>query len=77
MFGVGHVVTTSIGMCDIDLRPVQLKYIFSYRLNLIFPIIVELVRKRHRHWGKLVASGFLWSFEPGFIHQNPTSKYDK
>lgn len=23
MLGVGHVVTTSIGMCDIDIRPVR------------------------------------------------------
>lgn len=23
MLGVGHVVTTSVGMCDIDLRPVR------------------------------------------------------
>lgn len=23
MLGVGHVVTTSIGMCDIDIRPVS------------------------------------------------------
>ena len=23
MLGVGHVVTTSVGMCDIDLRPVS------------------------------------------------------
>ncbi len=22
MLGVGHVVTTSVGMCDIDIRPV-------------------------------------------------------
>lgn len=25
MLGVGHVVTTSIGMCDIDIRPVRPK----------------------------------------------------
>lgn len=23
MLGVGHVVTTSVGMCDIDIRPVS------------------------------------------------------
>lgn len=26
MLGVGHVVTTSVGMCDMDLRPVCLCY---------------------------------------------------
>lgn len=25
MLGVGHVVTTSVGMCDIDIRPVNLE----------------------------------------------------
>lgn len=25
MLGVGHVVTTSVGMCDIDIRPVIIK----------------------------------------------------
>lgn len=24
MLGVGHVVTTSVGMCDIDIRPVNI-----------------------------------------------------
>lgn len=32
MLGVGHVVTTSVGMCDIDLRPVVIM------LNQIFPV---------------------------------------
>ena len=27
MLGVGHVVTTSVGMCDIDIRPVSTKLI--------------------------------------------------
>ena len=30
MLGVGHVVTTSIGMCDIDVRPVS-SFLFHHR----------------------------------------------
>jgi hypothetical protein len=30
MLGVGHVVTTSVGMCDIDLRPVTLFLLVCY-----------------------------------------------
>ena len=26
MLGVGHVVTTSVGMCDIDIRPVSVNF---------------------------------------------------
>ena len=29
MLGVGHVVTTSVAMCDIDMRPVSTKYIIT------------------------------------------------
>ena len=31
MLGVGHVVTTSIGMCDIDIRPVRPKPASGWR----------------------------------------------
>lgn len=31
MLGVGHVVTTSIGMCDIDIRPVRPKPVSGQR----------------------------------------------
>lgn len=28
MLGVSHVVTTSVGMCDIDIRPVSARLLF-------------------------------------------------
>ena len=39
MLGVGHVVTTSVGMCDIDIRPVsnfilEIDLIDNVRLSL-------------------------------------------
>jgi len=38
MLGVGHVVTTSVGMCDIDLRPVHLhRLLFLVLLILLIP----------------------------------------
>ena len=36
MLGVGHVVTTSVGMCDIDLRPVKSSaslYLKKYQID--------------------------------------------
>ena len=43
MLGVGHVVTTSVGMCDIDIRPVSTPV-----SSLLFVLDVALVlRETH------------------------------
>lgn len=34
MLGVGHVVTTSVGMCDVDIRPVRVFYLIKPKLSL-------------------------------------------
>lgn len=36
MLGVGHVVTTSVGMCDIDIRPVSTFNLNTFYLYLLF-----------------------------------------
>ena len=44
MLGVGHVVTTSVGMCDIDLRPVlrsSFLFVFVKSFNLILPLTLS------------------------------------
>uniref|UniRef100_A0A480S610 Actin-like protein 6A isoform 1 n=1 Tax=Sus scrofa TaxID=9823 RepID=A0A480S610_PIG len=33
MLGVSHVVTTSVGMCDIDIRPVSASFIYGIKLS--------------------------------------------
>jgi hypothetical protein len=40
MLSVGHVVTTSVGMCDIDIRPV------SIRLILLVNIFISHVKTK-------------------------------
>ena len=32
MLGVSHVVTTSVGMCDIDIRPVSAALVYGIRV---------------------------------------------
>jgi hypothetical protein len=47
MLGVGHVVTTSVGMCDIDLRPVTpflLVCYFCSSISFFIFFFIELVR---------------------------------
>lgn len=39
MLGVGHVVTTSVGMCDIDIRPVSTSHYFSLVYVWAFAIL--------------------------------------
>lgn len=33
MLGVSHVVTTSVGMCDIDIRPVSATLVYGIRVS--------------------------------------------
>ena len=50
MLGVGHVVTTSVGMCDIDLRPVHFLSTISdiwFYPNPLFHCDADTLRKRH------------------------------
>lgn len=39
MLGVGHVVTTSVGMCDIDIRPVNIRMFYR---TLVFKVFNTL-----------------------------------
>ena len=52
MLGVGHVVTTSVGMCDIDIRPVS---------------IPQNVITRKRTYILVLYSGFLKFSFAGFV----------
>jgi len=38
MLGAGHLVTTSVGMCDVDLRPVR-KYFIMFELTNLYKVI--------------------------------------
>jgi len=43
MLSMGHVVTTSVGMCDIDIRPVSfIKFMFSFP-QLVRAVLLILV----------------------------------
>ena len=39
MLSVGHVVTTSVGMCDIDIRPVSIRLILLVDASIYFKAI--------------------------------------
>lgn len=39
MLGVGHVVTSSVGMCDIDIRPVS-KYRWPLTYDVVFVLMI-------------------------------------
>ena len=44
MLGIGHVVTTSVGMCDIDIRPVSIisrNNIFGTKMNIFLGIHIN------------------------------------
>lgn len=40
MLGVGHVVTTSVGMCDIDIRPVIISISDAKLANHLFSFCI-------------------------------------
>jgi hypothetical protein len=49
MLGVGHIVTTSVGMCDIDIRPVSfIDDNFHKTLNKWHQIAVSFSKTRHK-----------------------------
>lgn len=47
MLSVGHTVTTSVGMCDIDIRPVRYSVIYNFIIHGFdgFKIFVVKLKK--------------------------------
>lgn len=46
MLGVGHVVTTSVGMCDIDIRPVNIRMFYRTVVFKVFNTLGQFKRNK-------------------------------
>ena len=80
--GMAHIVSMSINMCDVDLRPVSLFWLFWSHftfwsvIKLSLPVydIVEPVQQCDSDWRKHPPSRLHWSFKSWPVPKNSTCK---